>query len=257
MGKHSVAYLRGYRVGLTGLERLDDGGQPCGQSYIAPGLECHAGQGQKSQQRAGQGKAAIASKAKSMARNIAGAARGMEPAVTRTLSSVAESAGGQMVGLRNKLKTEESLSRKIATKAELANIPPEQVRITDALRYTMQLGEDVYTDSIRKTVQELEAKGVKMVELENNWDKGDAYNGVNALFEQNGTIFELQFHTPASIEAKAKIHPYYEEFRQLDTSPQRKKELFDQMVDVSDSAPQPTGILDLELGVKRFRPFEG
>jgi hypothetical protein len=194
--------------------------------------------------------------AAAVSRTIIDGAKAVEPAVTQVLMATAKAGGGQMVGLKNRLKEHDSLTRKIQTKSDSSGLPPDQIRITDALRYTMQLDEKSYSNGIRSAIDNLAQRGVKMVELENNWEKGDAYNGVNALFEKDGSIFELQFHTEASMAAKSQAHKHYEEFRLPSTTPKRKKELFDEMVIIADSAPQPDGIIDLGIGVMRFRPFK-
>jgi hypothetical protein len=253
------AYEMGRRDAAALLARFDDGGQPCGASYISPNFTCHVGEsgGEAQAAQAKVSPGAMVAESRKAAAKMLGAARGFEPAITDALSGVAKAAGGELVGLEHRLKTEESLSRKLKDKAEKAGLSPDQVRVDDALRYTMQVGEDEYTDSIRDAVKKLEDQGIELVELENNWDKGDAYNGVNAVFNQKGVRFELQFHTPKSSEVKKAAHPLYEEFRISGTSQERRKELFDRMVAIADSAPQPKGIMDLEIGTKRYRPFTG
>ncbi|MEJ2086747.1 MAG: hypothetical protein P8Y44_13940, partial [Acidobacteriota bacterium] len=59
----------------------------------------------------------------------------------------------------------------------------------------------------------------------------------------NGTTWELQFHTSASLQTKDETHVYYEEYRLLATPIDRKRELFQTMADLWEDVPIPVGIL--------------
>ncbi len=168
-----------------------------------------------------------------------------EQTATPDLEEIAKSQpGGHLIGLDFKFKSFQSIARKIRDKARLKALAPADVKITDSLRYTMAFDHDNFAASTEAAVAALEAKGYKMVEMENFWPPGDAYNGINALFEHpDGTVFELQFHTDLSFRIKDKdIHKFYEEFRDPDTTPKRKKELFDIMREISDAQPVPPEI---------------
>ena len=66
----------------------------------------------------------------------------IEPQVTKTLSGVAAENGGQMVGLESRLKSIDSLTRKI-------EIDPNRP-INDALRYTMSFDEASFTAGVKR-----------------------------------------------------------------------------------------------------------
>lgn len=56
---------------------------------------------------------------------------------------------------------------------------------------------------------------------------------------QDDFKFELQFHTPESLELKNKTHVLYEERRLTSTSVERRKELDEQMLSLSKTLQAP------------------
>ncbi|MGP1376827.1 MAG: hypothetical protein ACTTKS_04595 [Bulleidia sp.] len=70
-----------------------------------------------------------------------------------------------------------------------------------------------------------------------------SYKGINTLIEsKDGYVFELQFHTPQSLEVKEMNHKLYEEARLRDTPPERKRELLDMMSKNADVIEAPNEI---------------
>lgn len=81
--------------------------------------------------------------------------------------------------------------------------------------------------------------------VKNFWGKGDAYQGINAVFsfqavDASGAAaaatdklhFELQFHTPESIETKEQsCHVSYEQFRSAQDQ-EEKAAAWEEMVSV-------------------------
>lgn len=188
---------------------------------------------------------ALESKAQKVARKNLEAVKKVEKDATPDLQEVAERLpGGHLLGLDYRFKSEKSLTRKIADKSITKGIEPDDVKITDSLRYTFAFDHDTMAESTQAAMDSLVAKGYTLIESENFWSPGDAYNGINTLFQhQDGTIFEVQFHTDKSFQVKDKdIHKFYEEFRLPATNGKRRKELFDIMTKISDSQPTPPGI---------------
>lgn len=181
-------------------------------------------------------------------------AKKVERTITADIQAVAEANGGSMTGLDNRLKGISSLRRKIHDKAVAKGIPIDDSasKITDAIRYTAVIPTANYTKAVSDTITSLKAKGYEVFDVENHWSRGDAYNGLHLLARhKNGDVAELQFHTPESIEAKSKIHGYYEEYRLLDTPPNKKLQLFTEMVKISDTAPVPVGVEPIGLKIER------
>ncbi len=63
----------------------------------------------------------------------------------------------------------------------------------------------------------------------------------------SGEIFELQFHTPNSFNMKQNInHTLYEEFRLLDKTTARAKELEQIMINNSNSVVNPPNVQSIK-----------
>jgi len=86
--------------------------------------------------------------------------------------------------------------------------------VPDAVRFTYQYDETAYSASVRKDVDRLEARGFTQVERRNTWTS-DQYKGINSRWREpaSGVVFEVQFHTRASLEAKELTHKAYERIR--------------------------------------------
>jgi hypothetical protein len=133
-----------------------------------------------------------------------------EKYVTPDLQTLADQTGGEMVGLECRLKSVDSLTRKIKD-----GVPAAEIK--DALRYTMTFPAEDLTGNLKEVVRELESQGHKPFKVKNTFGTGDIYRGVNCGFETvNGQKFELQFHTPQSFHVKEHLnHQMYEVAREL------------------------------------------
>jgi hypothetical protein len=203
------------------------------------------------------GGAVISTIARQEARRLLAAAAKAEGVVTTTLQKLADTGGGRLAGLENKLKTEASLARKIADQARErmagGRLTTEQAvkqvsaGIKDALRYTMEVPTGEYMATYQRTVQALESHGYTRNASKNTWaepgsPQAGPYRGINESWSTpDGQVFELQFHTAESFEVKSESHAPYEEARAEGTSPARAKELNDQMTKMSDAIPVPDG----------------
>jgi hypothetical protein len=132
----------------------------------------------------------------------------VEPRVTDYLTDIASERGGHLVGLEHKLKSVDSLTRKIADGAS-----PD--RIKDALRYTMVFDEREFAGRVNEVVGQLEDDGLPALKVKNTFQRNVPYKGVNCCFEHEGQYFELQFHTPGSIALKNQNHGLYELAREI------------------------------------------
>lgn len=192
--------------------------------------------------------------AKSVASKLVSTAKEAEANITAILSDIAQKSSAKMEGLEYRLKSVESLTRKLETAAAAsvevgasANyadaLKSESESVRDVLRYTFVTDEKKYTDSYDKAVKEMESKGYSLVKSKNTWEKGSPYKGINASFKSpDGQVFELQFHTAQSLATKQATHELYEEFRLSTTSSSRKAELSSIMAEISDGIPTPNGV---------------
>lgn len=171
-----------------------------------------------------------------------------EPLVTTDMQAIVGAQGGTMAGLEHRLKTTESLSRKITTDARERQITVEVAasRINDSLRYTGVFDSTGYTAGVKSTLSDLEAKGYKVDVIKNYWKKDTSYNGINAiLVSPSGTRFELQFHTPQSLALKQDVlHPLYETYR-VSTDAQQRLTIWNQMVDATNTLKHPSRVASI------------
>lgn len=123
----------------------------------------------------------------------------------------------QLAGLENMLKGEDRLKEKIAD--VLLVEPALTVRqalekVPDAVRFTFSYSSEHYTEGVISDIDRLKADGFELVKLKNLWTD-DQYKGVNSQWRrpETGLRFEVQFHTPESLEAKELTHKAYERLR--------------------------------------------
>ena len=162
---------------------------------------------------------------KAQAQQLITVAAKAESAATASLTSLADTTGGEIVGLEYRLKSEESLTRKIFDIADASGEDPAEVSkdMKDVLRYTTVFEPDKYVEGVKATVAQLLATGHTKKKFKNTWGNKTGYLGINAVFvTPEGAMFELQFHTPTSFHAKDEgTHDLYEEQRRYQSGTPR------------------------------------
>lgn len=158
--------------------------------------------------------------------------------------------------LATRFKTRDSIIRKMKlTKAYNPDISEKRLkrRIFDALRYTMVCEAESYSQTVKDMLANLREKGYEFEEkdIRNYWPTHELYKGINATLRLGGDVFELQFHTDESWEAKNEAPPLYEESRLQDTSRIRREKLEGRMIAVFGRIRTPPGVEDLGRVVKR------
>jgi hypothetical protein len=157
----------------------------------------------------------------------------------------------RLAGLEHMLKGEDRLKEKIAdalrgrpglTATQAISIVP------DPVRFTFTYSPDRYADGVLADVERLKEIGLEEVKLKNLWSD-EQYKGINSQWRrpETGLRIEVQFHTPASLEAKELTHKAYERIRSTDTSPTERNELeaFQRRVNaLLDTPPGTTEIPD-------------
>lgn len=194
-------------------------------------------------------------------------ARAIEGEVTEKLRSVAQQFGARLEGENHRLKTEESLERKLKQRLtrllekhrshrfyypRLADVFHE---VDDALRYTMVVPDAVYAQTARGVLEALKVQLPSSEEHFNYWTEGSTYRGVNAFVTCEDFTFELQFHTETSWRVKQQAsHEIYESFRLLPAG-RAKHVLYDHMKRMWDAVPIPPGIEQLNRPVPMRDPL--
>jgi hypothetical protein len=166
----------------------------------------------------------------------------VEPSITGMMQDLAKMSGGELVGLANRVKTTDSLARKIdadATKDFGGDHKKAAENISDAIRYTMTMPDSEYTSGTERTVAALESAGFK-IRTKNFWQSGDPYDGANVKATKDGITVEIQLHTPRSLKVKeSELHPIYEKYR-VETNEIARQGYWTKMVDIAKSIPRPT-----------------
>lgn len=165
-------------------------------------------------------------------------AKKAEPNITKDMKSIADFLGTTLDGLDFRLKTLESLSRK------LSNEPGANMR--DVVRYTSISDNENMTKDFNKFVEELKNRGYNVSAVKNYWNNSsNPYNGINTnFFSPKGYEFEIQFHTRESFELKnGKLHELYEKARVIDDKTSKEYiALQDEMFDLSEALIRPKNI---------------
>lgn len=158
-----------------------------------------------------------------------------EPKITEDLTSLAEKEKVEMVGLEYRLKAKNGTIEKVVKRKKAK--PAKD--LYDVVRYTVKIDVDNYYNKKEKIMDEMKAKGYKVVKEKDTW-KFPGYKGINIKMENsNGDKFELQFHTEDSLKAKEEAHKLYEKQRLPETSEEEKEKLSREMDRIFNKVPVP------------------
>lgn len=167
-----------------------------------------------------------------------------ENIITPTMARIeAEDPERNLVGLEFRCKGQDRIMEKVANwMAAQSELTPEEAlaMVKDPIRYTFQYSEEHYTEGVYADVERLEIAGFELVELRNSWES-ETYRGINTRWRvpENEQLFEVQFHTKISFEAKQLTHPAYERFRNASISEAAQNELVDFQRRVNIFVPEP------------------
>jgi hypothetical protein len=169
------------------------------------------------------------------------------PAMKRIEAADAER---HLAGLENMLKGEDRLKEKVADRLRYQpDLTARQAaaEVPDAVRFTLAYSETHYTNGVLADVDRLKAEGFELIKLKNLWAK-DQYKGINSQWcrPETGLRFEVQFHTPESLEAKELTHKAYERLRDPLTSKDEERELEDYQRRVNAVVKLPPDVFGIE-----------
>lgn len=151
-----------------------------------------------------------------------------------------------LAGLEHRRKGQDRILEKVVRQMEAeADLTPDEAlaSVKDAIRYTFQYTDERYGEGVQTDVDRLKAAGFELVELRNSW-RHEEYKGINSrwLIPDNGQLFEVQFHTRISFEAKQLTHQAYERLRVPETPKVERDELEDFQHRVNANVPVPHGV---------------
>lgn len=160
----------------------------------------------------------------------------------------AEDPERRLAGLEHSLKGKDRLTEKINEAVDERGHTMEQAfaMVKDAIRYTFCYSEDRYTEGVRADSGRLENAGFEHVDRRNLW-AGVEYKGVNSRWRvpDSGQLFEVQFHTQASLNAKEETHGTYEQIRSLPDDDAEVGKLHTYQREVTAKVPTPPGALGI------------
>jgi hypothetical protein len=172
----------------------------------------------------------------------------VEPGVTAALDRAVQGRG-RLVGLGYRVKGLESLARKIDTKGDGSGVEAAQSvadRLTDVLRFTVESAHDQIAPVLVGVVRDMAAGGFEPVEIDDKYSPGAVYKGVHVLFRSSqGVVFEVQFHSPESLEVKDLNHVDYEVSRDPATPVAERERLQRLSRQRSAGLVDPPGLADV------------
>ena len=146
--------------------------------------------------------------------------------------------------LKSPDRFKEKLAKMISLEPDVA--PGDHVvMIHDGIRYTFVFEDQFYATGVRATESRLAGNGYALIERKPSWS-GEEYKGINSQWRDadSGQLFEVQFHTQASWEAKQQTHESYEKIQNPATTPEERTRLRDYQREVAASVPMPPGVLE-------------
>jgi hypothetical protein len=168
-----------------------------------------------------------------------------EKAVTPAMRRIeAEDPGRHLAGLENRLKGKDRLAEKVTEAVEERGHTVGEAfgLVKDAIRYTFCYSDDRYTDGVYADCGRLEDAGFERYDRRNSWEQAE-YKGINSRWQVPGSeqIFEVQFHTQASLDAKEETHWAYERLRSLPENEEEVRELHAYQREVTSKVAIPPG----------------
>ena len=138
-------------------------------------------------------------------------AKQYEKEITKNLKKTCKKYKGKLLGLKYKLKNPNKIMTKIKLKGD-------NYELRDILRYTIVFPTNDYTKGVYNVFTDLmnnSKYNTKHKWVKQQWCVGDMYQGINTSWEfDKKFIFELQFHTYESFDAKTygNLHKVYDEY---------------------------------------------
>ncbi|GAA1547198.1 hypothetical protein [Kribbella lupini] len=189
---------------------------------------------------------------------LLGHAARVEPAITADVVSTIEVEGFSAYHLENRLKSPQSLARKLRTVTayQLDTAPPPP----DVLRYTVLVDRpDQVVAAAERTADGLLGRGWSMSSAHHSYVEGSRYKGLHLALRHRGQTIEVQVHSRESVEVKERTTHEYGIERDRDQPRKARDAAREKCVRWSAEMTQPLGIDELQVlgGVKVDRRCYG
>ena len=160
----------------------------------------------------------------------------------------AQDPGRHLAGLEHRLKGKNRLAEKVrdAMTERARTVDQAFATVKDAIRYTLCYPDDQYADGVDRDCARIKSAGFEPVERRNSW-ANEEYKGINSRWRVRDTrqLFEVQFHTRASFEAKEETHRAYEKLRDPATTKAEQEAMSSYQRKVTARIPIPPGATDV------------
>ncbi|MFC7471382.1 SDR family NAD(P)-dependent oxidoreductase [Actinomadura keratinilytica] len=171
-------------------------------------------------------------------------AREAEHSISVQVRAAAAMSEAEVVGFDQRLKSPDSLKRKVAT--ALAEQPGRNVDTVLAQHHRRRalhppVGRRRLHLRRRHRRRHARYWRNESVKWSNTWGRTSGYKGLNTGWRapRSGQLFEVQFHTEASKNAQETTHKLYEEQRLPSTGPERKQQLQREQDAIFAAVPVP------------------
>jgi hypothetical protein len=166
-----------------------------------------------------------------------------EEKITKRMLGIA---GDRLEGEGYWLKSPDSLNRKVATDVmeDGKTVEESLSGIKDSVRYTMRFSPHEYEQGVGDAMVRMKADGFEPVgNLKNFWGNERGYMGINSVWRdrETGHLFEMQFHSEASLAAKEGTHRIYDFERLPGLDPSVRENLGRLQDGVFAQVPRPPG----------------
>jgi hypothetical protein len=160
----------------------------------------------------------------------------------------AEDPERRLAGLEHRLKGRDRVDEKVSHDMQKRGVSADEAfgAVKDVIRYTFCYPDDRYTAGVPADCQRLKDAGFELSDFRNMWAY-EEYKGINTRWRipENGQLFEIQFHTDASLEAKEVTHAAYERLRSLPPDHEEVRDLRAYQRNMTSKVPDPPDVLNL------------
>lgn len=160
----------------------------------------------------------------------------------------AEDPGRHLAGFENRLKERYRVEEKVNEAIEERGHSTEEAlsSLKDVIRYTYCYTEADYTAGVYTDCDRIESSGFEPFDRRNSWAH-DEYKGINTRWRvrEGSQLFEVQFHTAASLAAKEETHGAYKQLRTLPEDEAEVDRLHAYQREVTAKVPIPPDALDI------------
>jgi predicted RNA binding protein YcfA (HicA-like mRNA interferase family) len=153
--------------------------------------------------------------------------------------------GGAMYQLEHRLKSPQSLARRLAGRVDKDR---QTAEVEDIQRYTYLTDDPRFVDLAKSVTQELQAKGWQLTRARNSYVDRSRYKGLHLDWRTpGGQRVEVQVHTPRSVAVKESTTRLYETERDRRRPPQERDTARAECVRLSASLAPPQGLDELDM----------